>query len=102
VVLIDPVLSSSGVIASSPNRSLKGVKPVDLETVVLWLHTTLINSSGHFPLGWLKINFIISVIIIPFAVSTSPFDSECLTDAKCILVPIRKPMTSLMPGRLPL
>ena len=89
MVLIDPVLSSSGVIASSPNRSLKGVKHVDLETVVLWLHTTLINSSGHFPLGWLKINFIISVIIIPFAVSTSPFDSECLTDAKWICVPIR-------------
>jgi hypothetical protein len=42
---------------------------------VLWLHTTLINSSGHFPLGWLKINFIIPVIIIPFALSTSPFDS---------------------------
>jgi hypothetical protein len=35
VVLIDPVLASSGVIASSPNRSLKGVKPVDLEMVVL-------------------------------------------------------------------
>jgi hypothetical protein len=51
VVLIDSVLASSGVIASSPNRSLKGVKPVDLETVVLWLHTTLKNSSGHFPLG---------------------------------------------------
>jgi hypothetical protein len=37
VVLIDPVLASSGVIASSPNMSLKGVKPDDLETVVLWL-----------------------------------------------------------------
>jgi hypothetical protein len=48
VVLIDHVFASSGVIASSPNKSLKGVKPVDLETVVLWLHTTLINSSGHF------------------------------------------------------
>jgi hypothetical protein len=42
-------LASSGVIASSPNNSLKGVKPVDLDMVVLWLHTTLINSSGHFP-----------------------------------------------------
>jgi hypothetical protein len=30
----------------------------------------------------LKINFIIPVIIIPFALSTNPFDSGCLTDAK--------------------
>jgi hypothetical protein len=78
VVLIDHVFASSGVIASSPNRSLKGVNPVDLDTVVLWLHTTLINLSGHLPLGWLKINFIIPVIIMPFALSTSPFDSGCV------------------------
>jgi hypothetical protein len=69
-------------------RSLKGVNPVDLDAVVLWIHTTLISSSGHFPLGWLKISFIIPVIIIPFALSTNPFDSRCLTDAKWILVPI--------------
>jgi hypothetical protein len=37
----------------------------------------------------LKINFIIPIIMIPFALSTSPFDSGCLTDAKWILVPIR-------------
>jgi hypothetical protein len=30
LVLIDPVLASSGVIASSPNKSLNGVKSVDL------------------------------------------------------------------------
>jgi hypothetical protein len=82
VVLIDPIFASSGVIASSPNRNLKGVKHADLDIVVLWLHTTLINSSSHFPLGWLKINFIIPVIIIQFALSTNPFDSGCLTDAK--------------------
>jgi hypothetical protein len=34
-VLIDLVLASSGVIASSPNKSLNGVNPVDLETTVL-------------------------------------------------------------------
>jgi hypothetical protein len=51
IVLIDPALASSGVIASSPNSNLNGVKPVDLDIVVLWLHTTLINSSGHFRLG---------------------------------------------------
>jgi hypothetical protein len=50
-VLIEPVLASSGVIALSPNRSLNGVNPVDLDIVVLWFETTFINSSGHFPLG---------------------------------------------------
>jgi hypothetical protein len=34
-VLIDPVLASSGVIASSPNKSLNQVNPVDLVTTVL-------------------------------------------------------------------
>jgi hypothetical protein len=67
---------------------LNGVNHVALDTVVLWFHTTFISSSGHFPLGWLKIDFIIPVIIILFALSTSPFDSGCLTDAKCISVPI--------------
>jgi hypothetical protein len=50
-VLIEPVLASSGVIASSPNKSLNRVNPVDLETTVLWFHTTFINSSGHFLLA---------------------------------------------------
>ena len=56
-ILIEPVLVSSGVIASSPNRSLNGVNPVDLDTTVLWFHTTFINSSkeiiqpGEDPLG---------------------------------------------------
>jgi hypothetical protein len=87
-VFIEPVLASSGVIASSPNRSLNGLNPVDLDTTVLWFQTTFINSSSHFPLGWLKIDFIIPFIIIPFALSTNPFDSRCPTDAKCIVVPI--------------
>jgi hypothetical protein len=50
-VLIEPVLPSSGVIASSPNKSLNGVNHVDLETTVVWFHTTFINSSGDFPFG---------------------------------------------------
>jgi hypothetical protein len=87
-VLIEPLLASFDVIALSPNRSLNGVNPVDLETTVLWFHTTFISSSGHFPLGWLKIDFIIPVIMILFALSTNPFDSGCLTNAKCIFVPI--------------
>jgi hypothetical protein len=34
-VLIDPVLASSGVIASSSNKSLNRVNPIDLETTML-------------------------------------------------------------------
>jgi hypothetical protein len=33
-VLIEPILASSGVIASSLNKSLNGVNPVDLETTM--------------------------------------------------------------------
>jgi hypothetical protein len=50
-VLIEPVLDSFGVIASSPNKSLNGVNHVDLEITLLRFHTTFINSSGHFPFG---------------------------------------------------
>jgi hypothetical protein len=50
-VLIEPVLASFGVIASTPNKSLNGVNHVDLETTVLWFYTTFINSSNHFPFG---------------------------------------------------
>jgi hypothetical protein len=39
---------SSNVTGSSPYKSLKGVKFVDMETDVLWLHTTLGNSYAHF------------------------------------------------------
>jgi hypothetical protein len=48
-VFIELVLASSGVIASSPNKSLNGVNPVDLKRIVLWFYTTFINSSSHFP-----------------------------------------------------
>jgi hypothetical protein len=50
-VLIEPALASSGVIASSPNKSLNTKNHVDLETTVLWFHTTFISSSGQFPFG---------------------------------------------------
>jgi hypothetical protein len=87
-VLIDPVLASSSVIASSPNKSLNGVNPVDLETTVLWFYTTFTSSSGHILCGRLKIDSIIPVMMIPFARSTKLLDSGCLTNAKCIFVPI--------------
>jgi hypothetical protein len=87
-VIIELVLASSGVIASSPNKSLSRVNPIDLKTIVLWFHTTFTNSSGHFAFGRLKIDFIIPIIMILLAHSTSPFDSGCLTDTKCIFVPI--------------
>lgn len=86
-VLIDLVFCFFRVIASSPNRSLNGVKTVHLEIVVLWFHTTFINSSDHFTFGILKSDLIIPVMIIPFARSSRPLDSRCLTDVKCIFVP---------------
>jgi hypothetical protein len=46
------------------------------------------SSYDHFPFGKLKIDLIISVIMIPFSRSTKPLDYGCLTDAKCIFVPI--------------
>jgi hypothetical protein len=87
-ILIEHVLASYGVIASSSNKSLNRVNPVDLETIVLWFHTTFTSSSGHFPFGRLKIDFIIPIIMILLARSTNLFDSRCLADAKCIFVPI--------------
>jgi hypothetical protein len=47
-VLIEPLLASSGIISLSSNRSLNGVKPVDLETAVLWFHTTLLIRRAIF------------------------------------------------------
>jgi hypothetical protein len=58
---------------------------------VLWLHTTISNSSSHLPFGRLKIVLIIPVRMTPFPRSTRPLDYGCLTDAKCIFVPIWSP-----------
>jgi hypothetical protein len=41
-------------------------------------NTTFINSSGHFPFGRSKFDFIIPVMMIPLAHSTNPLDSGCL------------------------
>ena len=43
-------LISLGSIASSLYRSLSGVKPIVLDVVVLWDHTTFGSSSTHLPL----------------------------------------------------
>jgi hypothetical protein len=63
-VPIELVLASSGFIVSSSNKILNGVNPVNLETTMLWFHTTFTNSSGHFHFGRLKIDFIIPIIMI--------------------------------------
>jgi hypothetical protein len=42
-------LISSGVIASVPKSKRKGVKPVAIDTVVLWDKITLGISSTHLP-----------------------------------------------------
>jgi hypothetical protein len=42
-------LISSGVIASVPKSRRKGVKPVALDTIVLWDQITFGSSSTHLP-----------------------------------------------------
>jgi hypothetical protein len=46
-VLIEPILASSGVIASSPNRSLNGVNPVDLDVVIPHVLLYVNNEYGR-------------------------------------------------------
>jgi hypothetical protein len=67
-------LISSGVIASVPKSKRKGVKPVALETVVLWDEITLGNSSTHLPFFWSNKYFLIPENISPFSLSTAPLD----------------------------
>ena len=68
-------MASLGSIASSPYRSLNGVKPVALDEVVLWDHTTFGNYSTHFSLRRLNYVFDTAENTIPLALSTAPFDS---------------------------
>jgi hypothetical protein len=82
-----PILISLGMTTSSPKRRLNGVKPVDLDIKVWWFHTTLVSSSVHFPFGNPTTNFVIPDRIMLFALPTSPLDSRCLTEIKCMLVP---------------
>jgi hypothetical protein len=73
-VLAPRRLISSGVIGSSPYNNLKGVNFVALQTEVLWLHTTLGNSSVHLPFDWSSNIFFIAENINVFAFSTSLLD----------------------------
>jgi hypothetical protein len=52
-------LISSGVIASVPKSRRKGVKPVALDTIVLWDWITFGNSSTHLPFFWSNKHFLI-------------------------------------------
>lgn len=72
MVLTDPIFASSRVMASYQYIILKAVNPMDLKTEVLWFHTTLISSFGHFPFGRLKIDLMIPSRIISFPLSTKP------------------------------
>lgn len=87
IVHDDPSFASFGDIATSPHRSLKGVNLVDLETKVLWFHTTFMSSFSHFPFSKQKSDLVIADKMMPFALSSSTLDSRCLTDAKCKFVP---------------
>lgn len=83
----DPISASSRYIVLSPQISVNGVKHVDLDTEVLWFHTTLIHLFGHLPFSKLKSDPMIPSNMIPIALLTSPLDYRCLMDAKYIFVP---------------
>ena len=68
-------MTSLGSNASSPYKSLNNVKPIVLEAIVLWDHTTLGSSSTHLPLRRLNRVFAIAENINLLALSTAPFDS---------------------------
>jgi hypothetical protein len=86
ITLSEPILTFSGVTASYSKRRLNGVKLLGLDIEVLWFQTTLISSFVHFPFGNPTKDFVFPSRIIRFALSTSPLDSGCLTEAKCLFV----------------
>ena len=77
---------SSGKTASSPNKSLKGVNLVALDSEVLCDHMTAVSWSAHFPFG-LPCSFLkMPWRMIPLALLTRLLDYGSLTDAKQIFV----------------
>jgi hypothetical protein len=80
-------LISLGNTACTPNNSLNGVKLVDLQTVVLWLHTALSMTSAHFPFFSPSRIFLIASKIKALAHSTAPSDCGWYTDVKETFVP---------------
>jgi hypothetical protein len=85
ITLAEPNLISSRVTATSPKRTLNGVKSVDHDIEVLWFHTTLISSYVHFPFRSPAKDFVIPRRIMSFTLSTNPLDFGCVINAKCML-----------------
>jgi hypothetical protein len=77
---------SFGNIASPPYISQKGVKFIALQTVVLWLHTTVGITSDHFSFFSPSNIFFIALNIRELALSTAPFDCEWYTNAKATFI----------------
>jgi hypothetical protein len=63
------------------------VKFVDIDIEVLWFHTNLLSYSVDFTFDNPNKDFVIPNKIIPFALSTNPLESRCMTEAKCMFVP---------------
>lgn len=77
ITLAEPNLISSRVTATTPKRSMNGVKSIDHDIEVLWFHTTLISSYVHFPFGSPTMDFVIPRRIMAFTLSTNPLDFGC-------------------------
>jgi hypothetical protein len=69
-----PRHSSSGNMASSPYKSLKGENWVVLDVVVLWDQITLGNYSAHLLLGRSVMFLLMPAKMTPLARSTAPLD----------------------------
>jgi hypothetical protein len=80
-------LISSGVVASVLKSRRNSVKPVALDTVVLWDQITFDNSSTHLPFFWSNKHFLIPKNINPFALSTASLDCGWYTDENFAWVP---------------
>jgi uncharacterized membrane protein len=74
VTLGDLWMSSSRRTTSSPKSNLNGLNLVALDSEVLWDQMTEVSSLAHLPLG-LPCNLLeMPSRIMPFALSTRPFD----------------------------
>jgi hypothetical protein len=86
----DPCFISYGVMASNPYSRQKGVNPVARHSVVFRAQTTAGSLSTHLPFLSSRSLFLMAVIILPLARSTTPLDCGWYTEAKASLVPIEK------------
>jgi hypothetical protein len=63
------------------------VKPIALDTIVLWDQITLDSPSIYLPLLWSYKHFLIPEKVIPFTLSTTPLNYRWYTEENFTWVP---------------